>query len=227
METANKKLSGEYKRRYDQIYSKLIANSKKQKCWEDRWINKFMHLTQPERAELLRKLSSKYSSEEYKKRCLKTKHYINYPLYSLLYEYCLRYCVSVYPHSRNGLIMDYDDKAYLIDEKFIFNVHETYDNVLVYTLCEIGDNEIIPLNIRDNDCTIVNPDGYTMCTINDMLIFDDIRRQIARKKVEGYKVLFEGQVYPINPDGSITDWPKGLFDKCTKIAAEILKERFK
>lgn len=227
METANKKLSGEYKRRYDEIRSKILANAKKKKRFEDRWIKKFMNLTQPERAELLHKISNKYSSNAYKNRCLETKNYLYYPLYDMLYEYCSRYCVSVYPHSRPDLLMDYDDKAYLIDEKFIFNVHETYDNVLVYTLCEIGDNEIIPLNIRDNDCTIVDPDGYTMCTINDMLIFDDIRRQIARKKVEGYKVLFEGQVYPINPDGSIDDWPKGLFDKCTKIAAEILKERFK
>jgi hypothetical protein len=124
-------------------------------------------------------------------------------------------------------MMDYDDKAYLIDEKFIFNIHEILGAIPVYTLCEIGDNEIVPLNIRDNECTIVDPDGQTMCTLNDMLIFDDIRRQIARKKVEGYKVLFEGQVYPINPDGSISDWPKGLFDKDVKLSAEILKERFK
>ena len=217
----------DYKRRYDDISAKLVEKAKKQNRIETRWINKFMNLTQPERAELLRKLSNKYSSMAYKNRCLDSKGYLSYPLYDLLYEYCVRYCVSVYPHSREGLMMDYDDKAYLIDDKFIFNLHEVLDSVPVYTLCEIGDREIVPLNIKDNNCSIVGPDGQTMCTLNDVLIFDDIRRQIARKKVEGYKVLFEGQVYPINPDGSISDWPKGLFDKDVKLAAEILKERFK
>lgn len=216
-----------YKRRYGDIYAKIVEKAKKKNHIETRWINKFMNLTQPERAELLRKLSNKYSSMSYKNRCLDSKGYLSYPLYDLLYEYCVRYCVSVYPHSRKGLMMDYDDKAYIIDEKFIFNIHVILDAIPVYTLCEIGDNEIVPLNIRDNECSIVDPDGQTMCTLHDMLIFDDIRRQIARKKVEGYKVLFEGQAYPINPDGSISDWPKGLFDKDVKLAAEILKERFK
>lgn len=217
----------DYKRRYGDIYAKLVEKAKKKNRIETRWINKFMNLTQPERAELLRKLSNKYSSMAYENRCLNGKGYLSYPLYDLLYEYCVRYCVSVYPHSREGLMMDYDDKAYLIDEKFIFNIHEDIDAILIYTLCEIGDNEIVPLNIKDNNCSIVDPDGQTMCTLNDMLIFDDIRRQIARKKVDGYKVLFEGKAYDINRDGSISDWPKGLFDKDVKLAAEILKERFK
>lgn len=95
----------DYKRRYDSIYAKLVEKAKKKNRIETRWINKFMNLTQLERAELLRKLSNKYSSMAYKNRCLNSKAHLSYPLYDLLYEYCMRYCVSVYPHSREGLMM--------------------------------------------------------------------------------------------------------------------------
>ena len=60
----------DYKRRYDDIYAKLVEKAKKKNRIETRWINKFMNLTQPERAELLRKLSNKYSSTAYENRCL-------------------------------------------------------------------------------------------------------------------------------------------------------------
>lgn len=42
--------------------------------------------------------------------------------------------------------------------------------------------------------------------------FNDLRVQICREQVIGYFVFFNERSYPIDANGRISGWPKGLFD---------------
>lgn len=54
-------------------------------------------------------------------------------------------------------------------------------------------------------------DGEFACWINEYE-FNDLRLQIKREKAEGYAIMFDDVMIPIEPDGRLYYWPKGLFD---------------
>lgn len=57
---------------------------------------------------------------------------------------------------------------------------------------------------------IINPDGSVLARTNNVLMFDWIRTEIKRKRLEGYSIRCEnGKKYPIANDGRI-----GTIDNC-------------
>ena len=205
-------LKVDYKRRYSNIYAKIKHDAEVAYRCEKRWVERIRNLTSEERAKWLHKLSVKHNGNAT----------MSNSLYNILYTYCLRYCPEVYPHHRKGLDMFYDDQAYLIDDTFIFNAHEDIDGVFHYTLCKIGFDEVVPLKIRDNNCSLVGPDGETMCTFNDYLTFLDICAQIKRKQSSGYKFLFNGKCISVDKNGTLQEYPNGFFDKSLNLLCELV-----
>lgn len=203
----------DFKRRYSDIYAKIVRDAEIMNRVENRWIKKFKNMLPDERAKWLHKIMKKYGDKHISAAS---------PLYSLLYGYCIRYCPEVYPHSREGLDMEYNDSGYLIDDSFILSIHEDVEFEIYYTLCHINCDEVVPLKIRDNVCSLIDPSGKTMLTFNDYLTFLDIRAQIKRKNAKGYKFLFNGKCINIDSLGMVDEWPRGFFDKSLNLLGELV-----
>lgn len=66
-------------------------------------------------------------------------------------------------------------------------------------------NRIIPQKVA------VFKDGEYWADVNEYE-FNDLRLQIKREKAEGWSVEFDDVMIPIEFDGRLYYWPKGLFD---------------
>lgn len=51
----------------------------------------------------------------------------------------------------------------------------------------------------------------------------ELRVQIKRKSEEGWYVIFDNQVIPIDIDGKISEWPPGLCDHIEKYLYQLIQ----
>ena len=75
-------------------------------------------------------------------------------------------------------------------------------------------NEIFKFGpeVSEDEVVFIAPDGDYYPT-NNVTIFYYIRKEIAEKKLTGYRVRYKGKEYPIDSNGKIENWPNGLMDK--------------
>ena len=76
----------------------------------------------------------------------------------------------------------------------------------------------------DKPIDLYAPNGRHITVIDTCVEFAWVRLQIAKKRLSGYYINFDGQQYPIEPTGRINNWPKGLFDHYQCYLAGILTE---
>lgn len=74
--------------------------------------------------------------------------------------------------------------------------------------------------------TIYDRDDIKVCSTSNEIEFDYIRWQIAENKIEGCYIIFNDNKYPIESNGRINSWPKGLFDVNTGLLVKIIKSDF-
>lgn len=85
-------------------------------------------------------------------------------------------------------------------------------------------SDVIIRNIQEQEYTILDANGVELVTTRNPLILYDVRIQIIDKQLEGYSVLFNGNIYPIKLNSRIDNWPIGLCDMYRNLLAEILKK---
>ena len=66
-------------------------------------------------------------------------------------------------------------------------------------------------NLKESPWELINPQGSVIGSIDNVLIFNDVRVQIKRKGAWGYSVRKGDVTLVIDKDGRIDNWPKDLF----------------
>ena len=88
-------------------------------------------------------------------------------------------------------------------------------------------NKVEIRDIHDEEFAILNPDGEEIYRGNNCNIFNDVRIQIMEKELDGYCVEFKDRTYPIELNGYVRNWPKGLCDLNEKQLGHILSLRYR
>lgn len=66
-------------------------------------------------------------------------------------------------------------------------------------------------NIKEEKHQLFHPNHNSLGFVN-VYQFDDVRIQIAKKKLEGYYIMFKNEQININSNGSLDKNPDGFFD---------------
>lgn len=69
---------------------------------------------------------------------------------------------------------------------------------------------------------LYDPDGNFIEEISSAIDFVWVRLQIAKDNLKGYYFTFEGKRYDINPNGSLSEWPGGLFTQFVSMTSKLL-----
>jgi hypothetical protein len=107
------------------------------------------------------------------------------------------------------------------------------DNIVYCSIeCYLYDGglmrEPIQINeIKETKCQLLNPNNAVIGIISGELELNDVRLQIARKKLKGYSINWLDQKIPINEYGVINEWPRGFFDISEKQLMELIKIGYK
>ena len=109
---------------------------------------------------------------------------------------------------------------YLIDGKFIIECVCGQGSVINVT--EIEENEVVARDIKNEYCSIYKPNDELLVCTNNQLVYTDILAQIKEKQVYGYYVKFLGKKIPIDKNGTLKEYPDGLFDKYTELIAKLI-----
>ena len=73
--------------------------------------------------------------------------------------------------------------------------------------------------IKETTCVLLDPDGDEVGIIESCLQLNDVRLQIMRKKLEGYKILWfdkkhrQETIIYIDKTGYLDNWYAGFFDE--------------
>ena len=202
--------SDEYKQRLEEENKReLFLNS-----WKDKWIEKIHSLTVEQRADVIRKCIKKYDSEEYKDKEYKKGRFPENTLFDMLDDYAEKYGEPLYIEN------DVCVSKYLIDGKFIIECF--YGQGSVINVKEIEENEVVARDIKNDYCSIYKPNDELLVCTNNQLVYTDILAQIKEKQVDGYYVKFLGKKIPIDKNGTLKEYPDGLFDKYTKLLTKLL-----
>ena len=195
--------SDEYKQRLEEENKReLFLNS-----WKDKWIERIHSLTIEQRADVIRKCIKKYDSDEYKDKEYKKGRFPENTLFYMLDDYAEKYGEPLYIEN------DICVSKYLIDGKFIIEC--VYGQGSVINVTEIEENEVVARDIKNEYCSIYKPnDELLVCTNNQL--------QIKEKQAYGYYVKFLGKKIPIDKNGTLEEYPDGLFDKYTKLIAKLI-----
>lgn len=79
---------------------------------------------------------------------------------------------------------------------------------------------LVKNQIKPPTVEVFGPSGIDFGTFNEYE-FNDFRIQIMRQKLKGYYAKYNGESFPINPDGSLQVWPKN-FDLMQEQLCELL-----
>ena len=137
-----------------------------------------------------------------------------------------------YFHNTETLVDDKEVDAFINDRlttlhKYINKINAEYFKFKRHlnTRNKNTDNKVVIQDItEDSYVTVLCPDGSTLGVTNNLLVFNDIRLQIAKQRLEGYSILYKGEKIPINSDGSYKHI-QGLLDKNIEQARELLLQR--
>ena len=202
--------SDEFKQRLEEENKReLFLNS-----WKDRWIEKIHSLTVEQRADVIRKCIKKYDSEEYKDKEYKKGRFPENTLFDMLDDYAEKYGEPLYIEN------DVCVSKYLIDGKFIIECFDGQGSVI--NVKEIEENEVVARDIKNDYCSIYKPNDELLVCTNNQLVYTDILAQIKEKQVDGYYVKFLGKKIPIDKNGTLKEYPDGLFDKYTELIAKLI-----
>ena len=202
--------SDEFKQRLEEENKReLFLNS-----WKDRWIEKIHSLTVEQRADVIRKCIKKYDSEEYKDKEYKKGRFPENTLFDMLDDYAEKYGEPLYIEN------DVCVSKYLIDGKFIIECFDGQGSVI--NVKEIEENEVVARDIKNDYCSIYKPNDELLVCTNNQLVYTDILAQIKEKQVYGYYVNFLGKKIPIDKNGTLKEYPDGLFDKYTELIAKLI-----
>ena len=200
----------EFKQRLEEENKReLFLNS-----WKDRWIEKIHSLTVEQRADVIRKCIKKYDSEEYKDKEYKKGRFPENTLFDMLDDYAEKYGEPLYIEN------DVCVSKYLIDGKFIIECFDGQGSVI--NVKEIEENEVVARDIKNDYCSIYKPNDELLVCTNNQLVYTDILAQIKEKQVDGYYVKFLGKKIPIDKNGTLKEYPDGLFDKYTELIAKLI-----
>jgi hypothetical protein len=75
---------------------------------------------------------------------------------------------------------------------------------------------------KESVVLLYGPDKNYICEITTHYDFEWVRLQIAEQHLDGYYFNWEGKSYDIKSDGSIVDWPGGLYSQHTSIVSKLL-----
>lgn len=79
---------------------------------------------------------------------------------------------------------------------------------------------------KEDSVLLYDPNGTFVCQINSSIDFAWARLQIAKEKWKGcYIVWKDGRSYEIEPDGSIKNWPNGLYSDYVMLLTRLAKSR--
>ena len=202
--------SDEFKQRLEEENKReLFLNS-----WKDRWIEKIHSLTVEQRADVIRKCIKKYDSEEYKDKEYKKDRFPENTLFYMLDDYAEKYGEPLYIEN------DVCVSKYLIDGKFIIECFDGQGSVI--NVKEIEEKEIVARDIKNEYCSIYKPNDELLVCTNNQLVYTDILVQIKEKQVDGYYIKFLGKRIPIDKNGTLKEYPDGLFDKYTELIAKLI-----
>lgn len=83
--------------------------------------------------------------------------------------------------------------------------------------------KIIVNDIQEDYVTILDPKGNEVVTTNNELVYNDIRIQIARNNLNGYKVKYKDKIYEIDHYGYVN---AGAFSKLEDQLSELVRLKF-
>lgn len=83
--------------------------------------------------------------------------------------------------------------------------------------------KIIVNDVQNDYVTIIDPEGNEVVTTNNELVYNDIRLQIARNSLEGYKLKYKDKLYEIDAYGYAN---AGVFSKLEEQLSELLRLKF-
>lgn len=66
--------------------------------------------------------------------------------------------------------------------------------------------------LKDHEVKIYNDKEKLVGRTSSLIVFTDVRLQIAEKNLTGWYLIYQGKRHYFTPSGSIEDWPAGLFD---------------
>lgn len=171
------------------------------------------------RVETIRKLITKYSSDEYINRERSIGAYEpRCPLYDVLFDYAVKYCTS----SQYKLNDYFGEEQYDIDGVFV--IGQIYGQGSFIYCLEVPDNEIIPHDFKHDPeelVTVYDPEGNEVKTCNYHVELLDILCQIKDKKLSGYTVKHMGNVYEIKNTGKVIGNPN-LYDKVERFLVKLV-----
>lgn len=188
-------------------HMKYCSKMKHRKKLEKRNIENIHNMSIEDRCAFIQKVYDKYTSQTYKDRELKAGYYEQRcSLYDVIFEYAIVYGKpSLY--KMNGY---FTEEQYDIDGKFVIGLINGQGSSMYIT--PISNEDIIPHDIKNFEISIHYPNDELLIYTDNTLVFNDIRLQIKNKKLTGFYVIFNDKKYEINSDGTINNWPKGLFD---------------
>lgn len=81
--------------------------------------------------------------------------------------------------------------------------------------------------IKEIECDLIGPNKEFLWTIRSLLELNDVRIQIKRSGLSGYRLFYKGKddlIYTIEifEDGKLADWPEGFYDTYENQLNELL-----
>lgn len=65
-------------------------------------------------------------------------------------------------------------------------------------------------NCGNFEAKLISPEGEELGIITNIISLDDVRRQIKKEQISGYKLKYEDYCLSIDRNGSLSEWPDGL-----------------
>lgn len=106
-----------------------------------------------------------------------------------------------------------NEKKYLIDDCF----EVTMEYFINKSEIRYATNEAFLKVIKDDYVIVYSPDDKEIGSTNNILSFYDFLAQIREKKLEGYYAVYKEKKIRIVHNGTLEEYPDGLFDKYTNI----------
>lgn len=166
----------------------------------NKYAEKLMSLEKDERDVIIDKFLAKHKKDE------PTEGFIPWLLMRIIER-----CARIY--GEKLITKDWEETKYLLDGKYI-----VYTNTRNWEF-KVTDASGIAVvkDIHEEFVDIYSPDNELIATTNNPLSFHDFLAQIKEKQLKGYYLMFKDNKIPVGINGSLKEYPDGLFDKNTEI----------
>lgn len=166
----------------------------------NKYAEKLMSLEKDERDVIIDKFLAKHKKDE------PTEGFIPWLLMRIIER-----CARIY--GEKLITKDWEETKYLLDGKYI-----VYTNTRNWEFKVTDASGIAVIkDIHEEFVDIYSPDNELIATTNNPLSFHDFLAQIKEKQLKGYYLMFKDNKIPVGINGSLKEYPDGLFDKNTEI----------